>query len=126
MTLVVKLGTSLVVAEGEVREDVVRARAGEIADLTRGGESVCVVTSGAIALGLPRLGLARRPRSVPKLQAASALGQARLQAAWDAALREHGVLAAQVLLTATDVAERATYVNVRNALAALFRLRAVP
>jgi glutamate 5-kinase len=126
MTVVVKLGTSLVVEGGDVREDVVRARAREVAELTRSGDPVCVVTSGAIALGLPRLGLSRRPRSVPKLQAASALGQGRLQAAWDAALRDHGLLAAQVLLTAADVAERATYVNARNALQALLRLGAVP
>ena len=85
-----------------------------------------VVSSGAIALGLPRLGLTRRPASVPKLQAASALGQARLQAAWDAALGRHGIRAAQILLTAGDIAERAAYVNARNALSALFRLRAVP
>lgn len=79
MTVVVKLGTGLVVgAGGQARGSLLRARAREIGELVRGGEPVCVVSSGAIALGLPRLGLARRPRSVPRLQAASALGQARL------------------------------------------------
>jgi glutamate 5-kinase len=63
---------------------------------------------------------------MPKLQAASALGQARLQAAWEDALGGGGVPAAQVLLTATDIADRATYVNARNALNALFSLGAVP
>jgi glutamate 5-kinase len=87
---------------------------------------VAVVSSGAIALGLPYLGVDRRPRSVPKLQAASALGQARLQRAWEQALRPEGLLAAQVLLTAEDVADRAAYVNARNALRALFALGAVP
>src|SRR5438067_12466947 len=101
MSIVVKLGTSLIAARGgRVRRSLVRARAQEIAELVRGGEPVCVVSSGAIALGLPRLGLDRRPRSVPKLQAASALGQARLQAIWDAELGRAGVPAAQVLLTA--------------------------
>jgi glutamate 5-kinase len=85
-----------------------------------------VVSSGAIALGLPYLGVERRPRSVPKLQAASALGQARLHRAWEQALRAEGVLAAQVLLTAGDVAERSAYVNARHALQALFGLGAVP
>ena len=103
-----------------------RARAAEIGGLVRGGEPVCVVSSGAIALGLPRLGLDRRPRSVPKLQAASALGQARLQGVWDAELGRAGVQAAQVLLTAGDVADRTAYVNAGNALAALFQLGAVP
>ncbi|MBI4171684.1 MAG: glutamate 5-kinase, partial [Actinobacteria bacterium] len=127
MTVVVKLGTSLVVgADGRVRRSLLRARAREIGELVRGGEPVCVVSSGAIALGLPRLGLARRPRSVPRLQAASALGQARLQAAWEAALAPEGLPVAQILLTAADVADRAAYVNVRNALGALFRLGAIP
>jgi glutamate 5-kinase len=127
MTVVVKLGTSLVAGPGgRVRRGVLRARAKEIGALVRAGEPVAVVSSGAIALGLPYLGLDRRPRSVPKLQAASALGQSRLQQAWERALTGEGVQAAQVLLTAGDVADRAAYVNARNALQALFALRAVP
>jgi glutamate 5-kinase len=125
--LVVKLGTSLIAGpRGQVRRQVLRERAREIAAIVEAGTPVCVVSSGAIALGLPRLGLERRPRSMPKLQAASALGQVRLQAAWDEALAGAGVPAAQVLLTAGDVAQRATYVNARNALNALFALGAVP
>ena len=125
--VVVKFGSSLVAGPGgRVRRSVVRARAAEIAGLVRGGTPVCVVSSGAIALGLPRLGLASRPRSVPKMQAASALGQARLQRVWDEALGREGLAAAQVLLTAIDVADRAAYLNARNALAALFALGAVP
>jgi glutamate 5-kinase len=127
VTVVVKLGSSLVAAPGgRVRRTVLRRRAGEIARLVRSGEPAAVVSSGAIALGLPFLGLERRPRSVPRLQAASALGQARLQRAWEHALAREGVPAAQVLLTAADVAERAAYVNARNALHALFALGAVP
>lgn len=127
MTVVVKLGSSLIAGRGgSVRRSVVRRRADEIAAVVRGGEPVAVVSSGAIALGLPHLGLARRPRAVPKLQAASALGQARLQRAWEHALAPHGLHAAQILLTAGDVADRAAYVNARNALQALFALKAVP
>ena len=125
MTVVVKLGSSLVVGKGgRVRRGVLRARGREIVRLVRRGEPVCVVSSGAIALGLPRLGLDRRPRSLVQLQAASALGQARLQAAWDEALAP--LHAAQVLLTAGDIGDRATYVNARGALTALLRLGAVP
>jgi glutamate 5-kinase len=127
VTLVLKLGTSLVAGpRGRVRRSLLRDRAREIASVVRAGEPVCVVSSGAIALGLERLGLDRRPRSVPKLQAASALGQARLQAAWDEALGREGLPAAQVLLTAADVADRGAYVNARHALSALLRLGAVP
>ncbi|HEY6017326.1 MAG TPA: hypothetical protein VIU16_11105, partial [Gaiellaceae bacterium] len=77
--VVVKLGSSLVVDEqGEPRRELLRARAEEIAALVRGGTPVCVVSSGAIALGLRRMSVSRRPRSLPRLQAASALGQAAL------------------------------------------------
>jgi glutamate 5-kinase len=125
--LVVKLGTSLIVgSRHQVRRQVLRERGREIAEVVKAGTPVCVVSSGAIALGLPRLGLDRRPRSMPRLQAASALGQARLHAAWEEALGPHGVPPAQILLTAIDVAERSTYVNARNALNALFTLGAVP
>lgn len=127
MTLVVKLGSSLVAGpDGSVRRTVLRRRAVEIAALVKGGESVAVVSSGAIALGLPQLGVERRPRALPKLQAASALGQARLQQAWERALGREDVSAAQILLTAGDVGDRAAYVNARNALTALFALGAVP
>ena len=125
--VVVKLGSSLVAGPGgKVRRSLLRARAREIAGLAADGMPVCVVSSGAIALGLPRLGLTARPRSLPRLQAASALGQARLQRVWDEALGREGLIAAQVLLTATDVADRAAYLNARNTLAALFALGAVP
>jgi glutamate 5-kinase len=124
VTVVVKLGSSLVVETGNIRRDVLDVRAAEVAEIVEGGEPVCVVSSGAIALGLPKLGLDRRPKSVPQLQAASALGQARLHAAWESALAPLPV--AQVLLTAGDVADRVAYVNARHALDALFRLGAVP
>jgi len=127
VTVVVKLGTSLVAGpRGTVRRTVLRRRAREIAAIVGRGEPVVVVSSGAIALGLPFLGLDSRPRAVPKLQAASALGQGRLQRAWERALGREGLHAAQVLLTASDVADRPSYVNARNALRALFALGAVP
>jgi glutamate 5-kinase len=125
--VVVKFGSSLIVGlRGRVRRSVLDARAAEIAGLVLSGTPVCVVSSGAIALGLPRLGLDRRPHSLSKLQAASALGQARLQRVWERALAPGGVQAAQILLTAGDIADRVAYVNARNTLRALFDLGAVP
>jgi glutamate 5-kinase len=124
VTVVVKLGSSLVTdGAGRIRRSVLAARAADVAALA---EPVCIVSSGAIALGLPLLGMAQRPRSTPQLQAASAAGQVRLQLAWEAAFRKHGLRVAQVLLSAGDLAERATYLNVRNALNALLKLGAVP
>jgi glutamate 5-kinase len=125
--LVVKLGSSLVVDErGRPRRALLRARAAEIAEIVEGGTPVCVVSSGAIALGLRRLGVGRRPASLPRLQAASALGQAALQRAWQDALGAHGIDAGQILLTSAEIAERRAYVNARSALNALFTLGAVP
>jgi glutamate 5-kinase len=127
VTVVVKFGSTLVVdTNGRVRRSLIGARAAEVGELVRGGEPVCIVSSGAIALGLPRLGLARRPSDTSRLQAASAVGQSRLQAAWDAALRAEGVEGAQILLSAPDLAERASYVNVRNAFDMLLKLGVVP
>jgi glutamate 5-kinase len=122
--VVVKLGTGLIVRPGgRVRRELVRARAREIAEVVRDGRPVCVVSSGAIALGLAG---AKRPTSLPRLQAASALGQAALQRAWQDALRPHGVAAAQILLTSGEIGDRRAYVNVRAAFNALFQLGAVP
>src|SRR5712691_9717 len=127
MTVVVKLGSTLVVdSNGRVRRSLLKARAAEVGELVRSGEPVCVVSSGAIALGLPRLRLTRRPSDTSRLQAASAVGQSRLQAAWDSALRSAGVEAAQILLSAPDLSERASYVNVRNAFETLLELGVVP
>ncbi|HEX5246751.1 MAG TPA: glutamate 5-kinase [Gaiellaceae bacterium] len=124
MTVVVKLGSSLVTdGAGRIRRSVLAARAADVVEIS---EPVCIVSSGAIALGLPLLGMAQRPRSTPQLQAASAAGQVRLQLAWEAAFRKHGLRVAQVLLSAGDLAERSTYLNVRNALNALLNLGAVP
>lgn len=127
MTIVVKLGTTLIVGPGgRVRRSVLRERAREVAGIVAGGESVCIVTSGAIGLGWQRLGLPKRPTEVPKLQAASALGQARLQQAWDQAFAPHRVAAGQILLTAADVSDRAAYLHLRNAFEAIFKAGAVP
>ena len=124
MTLVVKLGSSLVVDErGRVRRSLLAARAAELAALR---EPVCLVSSGAIALGLVRLGFARRPTRTAQLQAASAAGQPLLQRAWEAALTRAGLRGAQVLLSPGDLAERSTYVNARNALRELLKLGVVP
>ena len=124
--VVVKFGTGLVVGEdGRVRTELVHARAGELARSSAPGIPSCVVSSGAIALGLPKLGLRRRPRTISRLQAASALGQASLQRAWEEALIPHGVAAAQILLTAGDISDRTAYVNARQAFAELFRLKAL-
>ena len=118
--VVVKLGSALVVQEG--RPDTALLR--DVARLLAAARPACIVSSGAIALGAAKAGA--RPRTLPALQAASSLGQAELQRAWSDAFEAAGVHAGQVLLTGADIAERRSYVNVRNALDELFRLGAVP
>jgi glutamate 5-kinase len=119
--LVVKFGSTLV-----LDDDVVNRRAGEIARLIRDGTPACVVSSGAVALGLRSLGVEHRPRSLPRLQAASALGQPLLQRRWEDAFAAHGVRSAQVLLTAAEIGDRRAYVNARNTFHELQRIGVVP
>jgi len=124
--VVVKFGSALIVdGNGEPRREVVAAAAAEISGSVRAGTPVCVVSSGAIALGRAAAGIGAGA-GLPQLQAASALGQARLQALWNDALHAYDLDAAQVLLTAAEIADRRAYLNVRAALRALFDLGAVP
>jgi glutamate 5-kinase len=127
MTLVVKLGSSIVAADdGELRADVLDSVCEQVAQLERGGERVVMVTSGAIARGIRLLGLDARPRAMDELQAASAVGQGDLFRAYESRLAKHGTRAAQVLLTAADVAARANYLNARQTLRRLVEWGVVP
>ena len=127
--VVVKLGSSLVVsAEGTPELPLFAAVARQLSALVDRGTPVCVVSSGAIALGAAAAGLAgrRSSRRLPLLQAASALGQSELQRLWQQAFEPFGVPAAQILLTSAEITDRQSYVNVRNSLQALFEIPAVP
>jgi glutamate 5-kinase len=127
MTLVVKLGSSVVVADdGSLRTDVLASVCRQVAELKRGGEDVVMVTSGAIARGIRLLGLDARPTDMDALQAASAVGQGNLFRAYEERLDGEGVRAAQVLLTLSDVSERAHYLNARQTLQRLLRWGVVP
>jgi glutamate 5-kinase len=127
MTLVVKLGSSIVAADdGELRADVLDSVCAEVAGLRAAGEDVVMVTSGAIARGIRLLGLDGRPTEMDALQAASAVGQGDLFRAYEGRLGKRGVRAAQVLLTLSDVSERAHYLNARGTLERLLRWNVVP
>lgn len=127
MTVVVKLGSSLVANDdGEPQAELLSDVAAAVAAPVATGTPVAVVSSGAIALGRPAAGRRGRLSELAYLQAASALGQAELQRLWQHAFAPHGIRVAQVLLTAADLTERRSYLNVREALAALFAAGAVP
>jgi len=109
---VVKLGSTLVADErGDVRREVLSEVCRQVCELVRAGHSVILVTSGAIALGMRRMGMAVRPRAIEELQASSAVGQGPLYDVYAELLAEHGVKAAQVLLTFFDIAAREQYVR---------------
>jgi len=127
MTLVVKLGSSIVAADdGSLRADVLDSVCEQVAALEREGERVAMVTSGAIARGMRLMGLEVRPRAMDELQAASAVGQGDLFRSYESRLAEHGTRAAQVLLTAADIAARTNYLNARQTLSRLIEWGVVP
>ena len=125
--IVVKVGSSLVTAEGRGLDHAALSRwAEQIAALTAQGKEVVLVSSGAIAEGIARLGWKKRPKAVNELQAAAAVGQMGLVQAYESIFRTHGLHAAQVLLTHEDLADRTRYLNARTTLRTLLELRVVP
>ena len=128
MVVVVKIGTSSITDElGAVAREAVDKLGSEVAALCTAGHRLVVVTSGAIAAGLPALGLAgRRPADVATLQAVSAVGQSRLMAVYDDVLASHGLVAGQVLLAPHDFINRSQYLHARQTLRRLLDLGVVP
>lgn len=127
MIVVVKIGTSSVTDDrGELHETALVKVSEEIAVARAAGHRVIVVSSGAIAAGLPVLGLAERPRDVRTLQAVAAVGQPRLMERFGACLARHDLVAGQVLLTPYDFGHRSQYLHARETLARLLDLGVVP
>ena len=125
--LVVKVGSSLVTDEGRGLDHAAVARwATQIAELKRAGKEVVLVSSGAIAEGIRRLGWTRRPSSMHELQAAAAVGQMGLVQAYESAFAKFGLHTAQILLTHEDLADRRRYLNARSTLVTLLGLDVIP
>lgn len=125
--IVVKVGSSLVTNEGRgLDEKAIGEWCRQLAALMRDGREVVMVSSGAIAEGMKRLGWRTRPREVHELQAAAAVGQMGLAQMYETKLRENGVGSAQVLLTHADLADRERYLNARSTLLTLLGLGVVP
>jgi glutamate 5-kinase len=125
--IVVKVGSTLVTNEGRgVDADAVGNWCRQMALLAGQGREVVMVSSGAIAEGMKRLGWSVRPKEVHELQAAAAVGQMGLAQIYESKLREHGMGSAQVLLTHADLADRERYLNARSTLLTLLRLQVIP
>jgi glutamate 5-kinase len=125
--IVVKVGSSLVTNEGRgVDAEAIGNWSRQLAALALQGREVVMVSSGAIAEGMKRLGWTTRPNHLPELQAAAAVGQMGLVHMYESKLREHGMGSAQVLLTHADLADRERYLNARSTLLTLLSLKVIP
>ncbi|MFM8575848.1 MAG: glutamate 5-kinase, partial [Limnohabitans sp.] len=125
--IVVKVGSSLVTNEGKgLDEQAIGDWCRQMAQLAQGGREVIMVSSGAIAEGMKRLGWATRPSDVPALQAAAAVGQMGLAQMYETQLRANGMGSAQVLLTHADLADRERYLNARSTLLTLLQHQVLP
>jgi len=127
--IVVKVGSSLVTNEGRgLDEQAIGEWCRQIAALMRSDEKreIIMVSSGAIAEGMKRLGWATRPHEIHELQAAAAVGQMGLVQMYETKLRQHGLGSAQVLLTHADLADRERYLNARSTLNTLLMHNVLP
>lgn len=125
--LVVKVGSTLVTNEGRgVDADAIGHWCRQLAALAAEGRELVIVSSGAIAEGMKRLGWTSRPSELPELQAAAAVGQMGLAQIYESELRRHGMGSAQVLLTHADMADRERYLNARSTLLTLLSLHVIP
>ena len=125
--IVVKVGSSLVTNEGRgLDEEAIRQWSQQLAELVQQGRELIMVSSGAVAEGMKRLGWSTRPREINELQAAAAVGQMGLVQMYETQLRACGVGSAQILLTHADLADRERYLNARSTLLTLLQLGVVP
>jgi glutamate 5-kinase len=125
--VVVKVGSSLVTNEGRgLDREAIDQWGAQIAALRAMGKQVVMVSSGAIAEGMKRLGWSKRPSDMHELQAAAAVGQMGLAQVYESCFATHGLQTAQILLTHEDLADRKRYLNARSTLLALLELQVVP
>jgi len=126
-SIVVKVGSSLVTNDGKgLDREAIAAWAAQIAALKLDGREVVLVSSGAVAEGMQRLGWNKRPVAVNELQAAAAVGQMGLVQMYESCFSRHDLHTAQVLLTHDDLADRKRYLNARSTLRTLLDLNVIP
>ncbi len=125
--LVLKIGSStLTTSASSIDLDYLQMLCGQLAALREDGWQIVIVSSGAIACGLGRLGITERPTDMPSLQAAASVGQAELAGAYSKAFDSHGITTSLVLLTRRDTADREAYLHARETLGRLLELGVVP
>lgn len=124
---VIKIGSAMITNDGRgLDREAINAWSEQMAELHHQGKTLLLVSSGAIAEGMSRLGIRQRPRALYELQAAAAVGQMGLVQAYESAFQRHGIRTAQVLITHDDAADRKRYLNVRSTLRTLLGLGVIP
>jgi len=126
LPVVVKVGSSSLTGNGGIDEAAVAGVVGQLADLRAAGTPAVLVTSGAVAAGLPALRMSERPTDIPGLQVAAAVGQGRLMETYTRLFDSRGLVAGQVLLTRDVLANRDQYLHAKEALDRMIHLGVVP
>jgi glutamate 5-kinase len=124
--VVVKVGSSILSSADGVRSERVAHLASELATLRSAGKEVVLVTSGAVAAGMSRLGMRERPKTIPAKQAVAAVGQIALMALYEKYFSVHDLRVAQVLLTHDDLANRRRYLNAKHTMLTLLEAKVIP
>ena len=126
-TWVIKIGSSLITKSSTgLNTKNIKSWALQINEIISNNVNVIIVSSGAIAEGISRLGLVRRPKSPSQLQALAAIGQMGLVQAYEVAFKKYNLLTAQMLLTDEDLSNRERYLNAKNTLSNLIKYNAIP
>ncbi len=124
--VVVKVGSGVLTAREGLNMTVVKDLVSDICELHSNGKEIILVSSGAIASGLKKIGLSKRPQSVSQLQAAAAVGQSSLMSSYEEAFRPYGQKVAQILITRDDLIHRRRYLNARNTIMTLLSWKILP
>ncbi len=124
--VVIKVGSAVITGSKGLDRVVIHRLSDQIAELMGRGHEILIVSSGAIASGMKKLGLTEKPKTIPYKQATAAVGQSFLVQAWEEAFDKYDILVAQVLLTGEDLGNRSRYLNARNTLEVLLEWRIIP
>ncbi|MCX7823887.1 MAG: glutamate 5-kinase [Syntrophobacterales bacterium] len=124
--IVIKIGSAVLTGQKGLDRVMIHRISDQIAELRSSGREILIVSSGAIASGMKKLGLTEKPKSIPYKQATAAVGQSFLMQAWEEAFDKHDTLVAQVLLTGDDLGYRQRYLNARNTLETLIEWNIIP
>ena len=124
--VVIKVGSNVLTQDNGLNLTAIKSISGQICKLINQGKEVILVTSGAMASGIRKIGLSKRPEQIPQRQAVAAVGQAGLIMEYEKAFKKNNIQVAQILLTSEDLSNRKRYLNTRNAIGVLLSWQIIP